>query len=146
LNPIVESDGQFDVTDDYPRSDVENYQQDVESGRRESAVVIKATFDLEPIEIDAVSKEYGDGVLANHAVEVSNGYAKDNTGKCKQFVNVPVVESALVKNLIGSFGIPDTLKDKATQANTLAQLSEYLEEVGQKQVHPAEARATVALT
>ena len=31
LNPIIEADGVFDVTDDYPRSDVENYQQDIES-------------------------------------------------------------------------------------------------------------------
>lgn len=31
LNPIVESDGNFDVTDDYPRAEVENYQHDIES-------------------------------------------------------------------------------------------------------------------
>ena len=50
LNPIIETDGGFDVTDDYPRSDVENYQQDIESKRRTHAEVITATFELEPSE------------------------------------------------------------------------------------------------
>lgn len=31
LNPIIGNDGEFDVTYDYPKSEVENYQQDVES-------------------------------------------------------------------------------------------------------------------
>ena len=64
LNAIVENDGNFDVTDDYPRSEVENYQQDVESGRRQHAVVVEATFELEPPELDAIKEKYGDGVLA----------------------------------------------------------------------------------
>jgi predicted ATP-dependent endonuclease of OLD family len=42
LNPIIESDGEFDVTDDYPRSEVENYQQDVENGRRERTIVVES--------------------------------------------------------------------------------------------------------
>src|SRR3990172_285552 len=75
LNPFVGDDGNFDVTDDYPRSEVENYQQDVETGRRQHAVVVEATFDLEPTELDAISKEYGHGVLARPEVVVSKGYA-----------------------------------------------------------------------
>lgn len=39
LNPIVEADGIFDVTDDYPRRAVTDYQDDVEAGRRTPAQV-----------------------------------------------------------------------------------------------------------
>ena len=47
LNPIVESDGNFDVTNDYPRAEVEDYQQDIDRKKRTPATVIKATFKLE---------------------------------------------------------------------------------------------------
>ncbi len=63
LNPIVESDSELDVTDDYPRSEVENYLQDIESQRRKHAQVITATFELEVHELEAVNSEYGEGVL-----------------------------------------------------------------------------------
>lgn len=56
LNPIVEKNGNFDVTDDYPRSEVESYQQDVESGRRQHAIVVEATFELEAPELEAINK------------------------------------------------------------------------------------------
>ena len=133
LNPIVGDDGNFDVTDDYPRSEVENYQQEVESGRRRHAVVIEATFKLEPPELDAIKEEYGDGVLATPEVVISKGYARNAAGECERSVNVPIVEPTLVKNLIESFDLPEGLKGQALQQSTLAALSKYLTEAGQKQ-------------
>lgn len=47
LNPIVGDDSEFDVTDDHPRSEVENYQQDIESERRKPPRVVEAAFELE---------------------------------------------------------------------------------------------------
>ena len=35
LNPIIEADGSFDVTDDYPRRAVVNYRNDVAANRPE---------------------------------------------------------------------------------------------------------------
>ncbi len=133
LNPIVENEGEFDVTYDYPKSEVENYQQDVESGRRQPAVVIEAIFVLEPAELNAISNEYGSGVLERPEVMVSKGYSRDTSGKCERSVNVPVVEPALVKNLIESFDLPEGLKGQASKQSTLAELSKYLTEAGQKQ-------------
>ena len=133
LNPIIGDDGNFDVTDDYPRSEVENYQQDVESGRRQHAVVVEATFELEPAEMDVISKEYGDGVLTKPEVMVSKGYARNAAGECELSINVPVVEPALVKHLIKSFDLPEGLEDQASQQTTLAGLSQYLTEAGLKQ-------------
>jgi energy-coupling factor transporter ATP-binding protein EcfA2 len=145
LNPIVESDGGFDVTDDYPRSDVENYQQGVESGRRQPATVITATFELEQTELDAICEEYGDGVLAKPEVVISKGYTRDSTGKCPLHINVPVAESVLVSNLVEDFCLSDPAKSEAMQRATLKQLSKYLTEEGQKQdqaVAAAHAKAS----
>ncbi|MDQ3563094.1 MAG: hypothetical protein M3436_02780 [Pseudomonadota bacterium] len=133
LNPIVERDGNFDVTDDYPRSEVENYQQDVESGRRQHAVVVEATFRLEQPELKAIGDEYGDGVLAKPEVVVSKGYARGDSSTCQLFVNVLVAEHVLVKNLVKRSELPEALPAKATKRGTLAQLSKYLTEIGQKQ-------------
>ena len=133
LNPIVERDGNFDVTDDYPRSEVENYQQDVESKRRPHAVVIEATFGLEEPEFNAIVDEYGNDVLAKPEVVVSKGYARSDSGICQMFVNVPVMEHMLVKNLTESFDLPEPLAVKAVKTGTLAELSKYLTEAGKKQ-------------
>lgn len=133
LNPIVESDGNFDVTDDYPRSEVEDYNQDVESGRRKHAIVVEATFELEAPEREAIRDEYGEGVLEKPEVVVSKGYAKTDKGICQLHVDVSVVESSLVKNLVKSFDLPETLAEEVTEFVTLAKMSEYLSETGQKQ-------------
>ena len=144
LNPIVADDGNFDVTDDYPRSEVEDYQQDVESGRRTHAIVVEATFELDAAELDAIRDKYGDGILSNPEVVISRGYAKDAAGKCKQFVSVPVDESALVKNLIERFELPETMKRQAMQYSSVAQLFGFLTDVGTKRGEQVAAQTTAS--
>ncbi len=144
LNPFIEADGNFDVTDDYPRSQVEDYQQEVESGRRKPAVVIEATFELDVGELDAIRDEYGDGILAAHEVVVSKGYAKGDTGACTRFVDLPVIESIVVKNLVETFDLPQAMRGAATQKATIAQLAQHLTEVGQKQEAEVAAARTAA--
>src|SRR5258708_1190547 len=73
LNQIVPEDRNFEVTDDYPRSAVEDYQQGVENKSRQHATVIEATFTLEKIELDAITQEYGPGILQKPEVTVSKG-------------------------------------------------------------------------
>jgi AAA ATPase domain len=126
LNPIVEDEGDFDITNDYPRSDVENYQQDIESNRRPHAVVVKATFKLEEPEFEAITKEYGEGVLARSEVVLSKGYEKNKEKKSIRFVDVPVVESNLVKNLVKSFDLPRDISGAAVKNTTLAGLADLL--------------------
>lgn len=140
LNPIVDDEGEFDVTDDYPRSAVEDYQQDVVSKRRNPANVITATFELESAQLEAIAKEYGDGALSKPEVEVSKGYAKNDKGKCQLYVAVPVVEQVLVTNLIKIFELPEPCKEEALKSQTLAQLSKCLVEAATQQ----DAAATAA--
>ena len=143
LNPIVENDSNFDVTNDYPRSEVEDYQQDIENKRREHATVVKATFKLEPPELEAISKEYGEGVLAKPEVVVSKGYAKSAENKSLRFVSVPVVEPALVKNLVKSFDLAPDINNDAARNTTLASLAEFLTKESQRR-EKAVADATTA--
>ena len=63
LSPIVEADGEFDVTDDYPRQKVTDYKDDVEAGRRKPTQVVEATYALEPDDITAVEEVFGSKCL-----------------------------------------------------------------------------------
>ena len=59
LNPINEVDGNFDVTDDYPRQTVVEYEAEVASGDRKPAEVVQATYALECDDITAVREFFG---------------------------------------------------------------------------------------
>jgi predicted ATP-dependent endonuclease of OLD family len=143
LNPIVDNDGDFDITNDYPRSEVENYQQDIENKRRQHATVVEATFRLEQAELEAIRNEYGEGVLAKPEIVVSKGYAKNSEKKSALLVDVPVVQSALVKNLVDNFELPQDIKGDAARNTTLAELAGFLTKESQRQ-EKAVADATAA--
>lgn len=132
LNPIIPADGNFDVTYDYPKSEVENYQQDIENKRKPHAKVITATFELETHELEAVNREYGVGALAHREIEVTKGYAKDAANNCTWWVVVPVDLSAIVKHLVNSFDLPAGIKTPALQNATIAGLSAFLAESGKR--------------
>jgi len=133
LNPIVEADGNFDVTDDYPRAAVEDYLQDLENGRRKPAIVVKATFGLEPPELDAIAEQYGRGALSRPEIVLSKGYARGKDGRCLLYIQVPVVESAVVTHLLETHALPEALRAEATPSTSLAQLASCLAEAGNRQ-------------
>jgi predicted ATP-dependent endonuclease of OLD family len=126
LNPIVDGEGNFDVTDDYPRSEVEDYQQSVESERRGHATVIEAVFDLDQTELAAVAAELGDGALIRPQVTLSKGYAADDSGTSTLYVSVPIAEAVIVKNLVSSYGLPKPLATSAAKNATISDLSSFL--------------------
>ncbi|MEX0805723.1 MAG: AAA family ATPase [Candidatus Binatia bacterium] len=142
LNPIVENDGNFDVTNDYPRAEVEDYQQNTEKKTRQHAIVVEATFKLEPPELEEIRKEYGEEILAKPEIVVSKGYAKDKDKKSLFFADVPVVEAAIVKNLVENFELPQVVKKGAARNTNLTSLAEFLKRESERQEKAvAEAKA-----
>ena len=77
LNPILEVDGDFDPTDDYPRRAVSDYEDEVEAGRRKPAQVVKARYELELDDITAVKEVFGPECLKGEpsTVMLTKGYA-----------------------------------------------------------------------
>src|ERR1700688_4760495 len=63
LNPVIPEHGKYDVVDEYPRADVEDYRQAIEAGQRKPATVVAATFELDDVEVSAIEKEFGKGVV-----------------------------------------------------------------------------------
>jgi predicted ATPase len=103
LNPVISSEGNYDVTDDYPRLNVEDYQQDVEKGVRKPAIVVEAVFQLEAEDIQPIKEAFGDKALNNTELSLSKGYEN------KLYVGVPGNEQEALKMIISKNLTSDTI-------------------------------------
>ncbi|MDQ3820591.1 MAG: AAA family ATPase, partial [Acidobacteriota bacterium] len=74
LNPIVKPHGVYDVTDDYPRLDVEDYKHDVETKKRDPATVVTATFKLEDTDLEDIYSDFGDECITKPEMVITKGY------------------------------------------------------------------------
>ena len=75
INPIIENHADFDVTDEYPRKEIGDYQHHVETGAREPATAIEVTFELEDPDVAAVSSVFGKGALRSKRLTLLKGYS-----------------------------------------------------------------------
>jgi predicted ATP-dependent endonuclease of OLD family len=135
LNPVVPADANFDVTDEYPRSEVEDYQQKIEGEEIGHAQVVNAEYDLEPAEMEAVGAIFGEGVLSTTILKLSKGY--DN----KLMVSLAVNEAVGVTGLVKSHKLPKDVADGASVCNTMQALKDFLDADGaDRQRKHAEAK------
>jgi len=116
LNPIIPAHSNFDVTDDYPRAEVEDYQQDVEAHRRPPATVIEAAFTLDPEELTIIESEFGSGILEKPVLTLSKGYEN------KIYVQLPVDEKVAVKAIIDSAQLPAALSQEIGSSSNIETL------------------------
>lgn len=77
LNPYIPSDARYDVTTDYPRAEVTNYEHETESGARQPAVVVRATYQLEAEDLEPLHAELGADALANSELTLTKGYTNE---------------------------------------------------------------------
>lgn len=125
LNPVVASDGAFDVTDDYPRQSMSDYEEAVESGSREPASVIRATFSLDSDDIDAIHNCYGDRCIKDKSpsIEISKGYSNEIT-----FSGLDIDEQEAIKHLVSDDRLPPELQQQLC-GRTSQDMVEYLDSV-----------------
>jgi hypothetical protein len=123
LNPIIPEHGKYDVTDEYPRAEVEDYRQAIEAKDRAPATVVEATFQLEDDEIAAIEKAFGKGVLPVPQFVISKTY--ENT----RLVSMRADEAVAGQALISEAGLDSdfssikwkSLKDLAVAWTALAE-------------------------
>ncbi len=129
LNPINESDGNFDPTDDYPRRTVTDYESEVDSGHQTPAQVVQATYALEPDDITAVRKFFGGEWPKDEKLTVilNKGYANELTSS----LNVDTDDA--VKHLVKGTGLPTSLEAELLEEMTVEKMMEILAGAGQTQ-------------
>ena len=138
LNPITKGDETFDVTEDYPRSRVSEYEQQVKSGRRTHAVVTKATFVLEAIERVPIEEALGAGVIPSYAFTLTRGY--DN----KTHVDLKVDEKIAGETMLMKAKLTDVMREEGVKWESLSALAQALRErtsTRQEMFHQAVASA-----
>lgn len=137
LNPIEASKNKYSVVDDYPRWDVEDYQEDVESGRINPARVVKAWYELGTEDIELVEENYGTDALKSTTLTLEKGYNNERTfslqvdeiAALKHLRKQHEFTPELSKLLDESSSISDTLDilDKAESTSAVLSLKEQLE-------------------
>ena len=121
LNPIIDGDAKFDVTLDYPKLEVEDYEQDVEAGRRNKQTsVVSAAFTLTDEEMQPVKDDFGDDVFASTDVVVTRGYTDT------YYVTVRTNDAAGVKAWVEAAGLPADVKVGALKQTSFKALLAYL--------------------
>ena len=125
LNPVLQADGEFDPTEDYPRRAVSDYEYEVEAGRREPAQVIKATFDLEPKDIEAVEEVFGPKCLKGECptVTLSKGYENK-----RSFSGLQVDKDETLGHLFEAADLPHTLTEQLRALGSVDEVVQTLNE------------------
>ena len=121
LNPIVEEHGTFDVTDDYPRWEVGEYEQRIDAGA-DHAIVTTAKFTLEQDEVKAIEAQFGEGILTEPVLTLSKGYS--NT----LYFSLAVAQRVACGKLIADASLPEEVNERVAGFQELAQLAESLSE------------------
>lgn len=121
LNPVVEEDASFNVTHDYPRVDVSDYEQEVEDGLRNNATPITATFEVESDEIETIEAEFGKGVLPKNRVELSRHYSAT-----KRTVSFLVDEASATKHLVAAAPLTEEVQSLLAGISSIAALEAAL--------------------
>ena len=128
LNPIIETEGSFDATDDYPRSSVSDYEEQVKAGRREQATVVQAAYELEPEDISAVKSMYGptcfDGTAP--AVTLRKGY-----GNQLEVVDLDVNGKEILGHLVEAEDLPKQVAGELSQLDSVSDMVKVLSKAEQ---------------
>lgn len=122
LNPITQGDDKFDVTEDYPRSRVSEYEQQVKSGRRSHATVTKATFVLEARERVPIEEALGAGVVPSYEVTLTRGYEN------KTKLELRTDEKIAGETLLAKAKLADAIRDEGIKWDSLSNLAKVLQE------------------
>jgi predicted ATPase len=121
LNPITEADGKYDVTDDYPRTEVTVYEQGIANKSRKPDNVVEATFQLGGPTLAKLQADLGEGVLVEGSVTLTKGY----DGALNYVLSAS--EKIAGKALLNRAGLLQEIEASGAIWNTLSELAPLIE-------------------
>ncbi|MBV9825339.1 MAG: ATP-binding protein [Alphaproteobacteria bacterium] len=124
LNPLVDDDSNFNVTDDYPRKEVSNYEHEVETNQKAPTAPVEATFELEELDVEAVIAVFGRDAIISRSLILFKDY--DNKRRFQFVLN----EQAARMFLANSADLTDALREQLRAALDWKSFSAALEEAG----------------
>lgn len=127
LEPIQENEGKFNITEDFPRMDVTNYELAVKRKEREVAQVVKATYELEDEDVKEIKQLYGDKALINRELILDKYY--DNETKFR----LEFDEEAILEFLIDGSGLDPNSIQELKKCNDEKEILDWASKVEQTQ-------------
>ena len=125
LNPINSADAEYNVMDDYPRSDVSTYEAEVTAGKRQHVQVVRATFRLDDEDMAGVEDALGNSWLGEGSptLVLSKGY--DNNLVVE---SLDIDADKAIQHLVESADLPVTLAEALSNSRSMEEMLEHLEE------------------
>ena len=118
-NPIVPEHGTFNVDDDYPRIDVEDYRLEVADDRREPAIVTRTVYSLNREDLKQIEADFP-GVLAQPELVLSKGYANE------LYAELTINEEVVVEGLLKGAGLSAQALKALVRCSTVESLAKEL--------------------
>lgn len=119
LNPIIPADAGFNVTDDYPRAYVSDYEEEVREGDREPAQVVEAYFELEEDDRKNAEEVFGADVFEDHElVELAYYPNPNNDNHFERRFRISVNEQNAYDYLIDNADLPSTLAESLAETSS----------------------------
>ena len=120
LNPVEESNSNkdFNVDNEFPRSNLIRYRKDIRQGNRAHADVVRATFQLDQHEIDAIQDTFGQECLQDEqpTLTLSKGYSNALVPKLN------LNDDSILDHLIESADLPGTVCDSIEEKETFSEM------------------------
>jgi predicted ATP-dependent endonuclease of OLD family len=119
INPIRTEDANFNVTDDYPRSEVSDYEDEVARGKRSPEQVVQVKYELEDDDVEAVEAVFGPSFLRTKVLTIAKSY--DN----KRVYDLSADEHAAI--MFMSRNLTNETKEQAEKSSNAKEFAELLE-------------------
>ena len=119
LDPIRDEDANFNVTDDYPRMEVNDYEDGIARGRHGPVRVTDARYELEDKDVKEIESIFGPAFLKSKFIKRTKNYNNVRS------YDMTVDESEAIKFMSKSFS--DDLKEKAKNCKDAKQFAELLD-------------------
>lgn len=130
LNPIVETEGDFDVTIDYPRMEVEEYRLAVEANECKSAIPIEACYCLDEPELTEIRDLFGEECINDPELNLTKDY--DNKKRFTFGIDIEKALGYLIEKADFSEQIREAVRSTERTPDALIaalQMQEHTQEV-----------------
>ena len=121
LRPIVDTDVGYNVTDDYPRRDVADYEYEIEDEKRKHAVVAHLTYELDEADAAAIAKVFGPKALTSSTLTISKAYEQQNIT-----FSLSVNHEAALQHTLSRYSVPDETREALKSCSTPAEATKVV--------------------
>lgn len=120
LNPIKRIPEPYDAVDHFPRWNLGDYQDDLDKGTRDPAVVCTATYEVEKADLKELIEKYGNCIELPLLLTLYNGYSNELE------YDLPVRQELFLASLISQYQFDPPIRKQLKNCSSLEEIIEAL--------------------